>query len=105
MPTFRITGRGRKTNRRRSAVYRAIDQATALAMADASDIVAAESVRLPDPAPSAVQFQCARALGLKPPTDISRSDLLAAVLHRLTRRCRLAEIVYLATVDGQPWVA
>ena len=76
MPTFRITGRGRKTGRKRAGVYRAIDQATALSMAEANETKVTEILRLPDPPASPAQVEYARSLGLTFPTDVTRSDLV-----------------------------
>jgi len=105
MPTFRITGRGRKTNRKRSGVYLAIDQATAVSMAEAADTLVTDVVRLPDPVASPDQLEYARFLGLTPARDVARSDLMADLLEHLGRRRRLAEIAHLTTADGERRVA
>jgi hypothetical protein len=105
MPTYRISGRGKKTNRKRSGVYRAIDRATALAMAEAAETVVSEVVQLPEPPPTPAQLAYARSVGLKIGADATRTDVVVALLQRHARRQRIAEIVYLTTIDGAPWTA
>ncbi|HXK29887.1 MAG TPA: hypothetical protein VJ646_16705 [Candidatus Binatia bacterium] len=84
MPTFRVTGRGRDTGRKRQQQYVAADEARAKDLAEAEGTSVESIERLPDAPPTERQLAYAKDLGISVPVDASIedvSDLIDARLH------------------------
>ena len=103
MPKYYIIGKGLNTNRKRKRIYQAIDETTAIAMAQA-DSTAVENVsKLPNPPASAEQVAYAESLGLTLPVNPDRSIVTVSVLSVLAEKQHKARITYLSDLDGNPW--
>jgi len=84
MPTFRVTGRGRDTGRKRQQQYVVADEAHAKDLAEAEGTSVESIERLPDAPPTERQLAYAKDLGISVPVDASIedvSDLIDARLH------------------------
>jgi hypothetical protein len=94
MPMFRIVGRGRKTGRERTPVYQAIDEPTAVLMAEEDETVVESVTRLPDPPVTQELVDEATRLGIDLPEGIGRPMAVAAILAKLAANQLRAEIVH-----------
>jgi hypothetical protein len=84
MLTFRVTGRGRDTGRKRQQQYVAADEAHAKELAEAEGTSVESIEHLPDAPPTERQLAYAKDLGISVPVDASIedvSDLIDARLH------------------------
>jgi hypothetical protein len=105
MPSFEISGHGKSTGRKRKREVRAIDRSTAIAIVEAEDTLVDDCVELPYPSADRELLDQVATLGITVGDEPSRPECVFEVLRWCILHRRVALIVHLTDIDGNPWRA